>query len=148
MSRPAGTAELVRERAAHFDIGAIARRIHLLRLRMEHGIDTGSLQLLAVRGKAARIGGIILIGPELHRIHEHRGNDHIAMLPGCPHERKMPFVQRPHRRYEPDCPPLPLDLSGIFLYFLYGIKLFHDFHPFSLPRSSSSSCSFSSFREK
>ncbi len=86
----------------HLDAGREAMRIHLLDGRREAQIGRHAFELFEVGRQRARIFGEILARTKLRRIDEDGDDDPLGVAPRRLDERKMPRVQRAHRRDKPD----------------------------------------------
>ena len=84
---------------------------------MKDRVNALRLELLAIRRKLARILLIIFIRTELHGIHEHRRDDHIARRTRRAAKRHVPLMQRSHRRAETDALACRFHLLAVRLYF-------------------------------
>ncbi len=75
------------------------RQLHLGQCRAQ-----GVAAARGVGLERARVGGEVLAGPELGRVHEDRDDHAVRAAARVGDEREVPRVQRTHRRHEPDEP--------------------------------------------
>jgi hypothetical protein len=88
----------------HFDARRAIRavRIDLRDLRHEHEIAPRGLEHRRVLSRRARIVREILVGPELHRVHEDARDETLAVPLRGLDETDVPGMQVAHRRHEHD----------------------------------------------
>ena len=79
-----------------------ASRIHLFDWRRENEVDPGPLERREIGRLVARIGGKILGRPELLRVDEQRRDDPFVFAARGRDQRKVPGMDRAHRRDKPD----------------------------------------------
>ncbi|SLE25693.1 Uncharacterised protein [Mycobacteroides abscessus subsp. massiliense] len=81
--------------------GALAVRIHRLRIRGEHQLHALLAQLRDIGVQCAWIGLEILPRTELQRVDENGHHDNgTGHLPGVPDQRQMALMQRTHGRHQ------------------------------------------------
>jgi hypothetical protein len=76
--------------------------IHLVLGRREDDAALRGAQLVEVALLVARIGGEILLRAELRRIDEDARHRNVAAIERALHQADMAFMQRAHRRHQPD----------------------------------------------
>jgi len=80
-------------------------RIHGVDRRDPEDVHPGPAREVTVPREVARIGGEILAGGELQRVHEDAHDDDVGLAARRLDEREVAFVQIAHRRDEADALP-------------------------------------------
>ena len=91
------------------DGGANRGRVHLVDARVEHQVGTRSASERQVAVQIPRVGGEVLFGRELQRVHEDAHDRGVAPHRRRGDERRVALVQIAHRRHEPDGAPSRAD---------------------------------------